>query len=808
MEALSRLFVNPAMLLGALAIAAPIIIFLLTRFRHRTVDWAAVVFLQRAMRRQQRRLRVENLLLLLLRCLLLILFAAALARPRMVGEVLTNQEDAARNVVLLVDTSYSTGYQAGSDDDETVYARALRSAKDIVAGLRPGDRINVVPFDETARPLYAKPRQLNERVRQEVLQDLDDAPEIQRSERGTDFAAAIHALPRVLRLFDFDASGRPPPEGAPPGEKTVFVLTDAQRTGFLDASGQPLDRTLSGAVEEVKRLAGHLVLLDCGPQERERKNASVVRLGTREAVVGQDLPCHVEATLKNWSAVPIDNLVVRYFVDRPHVGDQEQQPQKTITVNLGPGEELTCEPLRYVFTEAGLHHVRVVVESDALVLDNERALVVDVREQVKVLLVDGEPSRERWESETDFISEVLALSEHPDLSERGLLRPEVVDEASLTSRDLAEYDAVFVSNVVAPSDESAAALERYARGGGSVIFTLGALVDAEAYNDVLWRDGLGPLPCRLIEPRGGTRAEAATDEDAPAWVMTLGEAEGHPVALFGEEEMLGWLRSPTIFGFYEVELPARRAEGADELPRATVPLQVIAKPADDAPDQVRPGDGGALARPLLVERSFGRGRVVAWLSTVDYAWNNCVLYDGFYLPFWRELVLHLANRTRPPVNLALGGRYERTLSASEYAADVTVATPDDRREGVALERVAGRDMYRLTYPGDDERGGLQHSGLYSVSRSGLAGGGEARTDYFSVGLDTDEGDLARFSADEMEQALGLSVQAIKPEGAREALQSEGSVGGSHEYWRQAMAAVIALLVLESLLAALFGRRRR
>ena len=78
-------FVNPFLMLGGLAIAAPIAIFLLSRFRYRTVEWAALEFLLRAIKRQQRRLRLENLILLIIRCLILIAFAVALARPRAVS---------------------------------------------------------------------------------------------------------------------------------------------------------------------------------------------------------------------------------------------------------------------------------------------------------------------------------------------------------------------------------------------------------------------------------------------------------------------------------------------------------------------------------------------------------------------------------------------------------------------------------------------------------------------------------------------------------------------------------------------------
>ena len=73
-------FLNPWLLAGIAAIAAPIVIHMMMR-RVRRMKWAAMRFLQVAVQRQERKLRIEDRLLLLLRCLLLILLALALARP-------------------------------------------------------------------------------------------------------------------------------------------------------------------------------------------------------------------------------------------------------------------------------------------------------------------------------------------------------------------------------------------------------------------------------------------------------------------------------------------------------------------------------------------------------------------------------------------------------------------------------------------------------------------------------------------------------------------------------------------------------
>src|SRR3954465_11624746 len=75
-------FATPMFALAGLALAAiPIIIHFLNRRRFKTVPWAAMEFLLRAMRKNRRRLRFEQWILLATRCAVIMLAALALARP-------------------------------------------------------------------------------------------------------------------------------------------------------------------------------------------------------------------------------------------------------------------------------------------------------------------------------------------------------------------------------------------------------------------------------------------------------------------------------------------------------------------------------------------------------------------------------------------------------------------------------------------------------------------------------------------------------------------------------------------------------
>src|SRR5919202_290064 len=66
---------------GLAAVSIPIIIHILNRRRFKTVTWAAMDFLLRAMKKNRRRLRFEQWVLLATRCLLVFLLGMALARP-------------------------------------------------------------------------------------------------------------------------------------------------------------------------------------------------------------------------------------------------------------------------------------------------------------------------------------------------------------------------------------------------------------------------------------------------------------------------------------------------------------------------------------------------------------------------------------------------------------------------------------------------------------------------------------------------------------------------------------------------------
>src|SRR5205823_7835748 len=96
-------------------------------------------------------------------------------------------------------------------------------------------------------------------------------------------------------------------------------------------------------------------------------------------------------------------------------------------------------------------------------------------------------------------------------------------ELGATSRPSAPGSATTTgpAGVSAETNDRVAALENFVRSGGGLVFFLGDQVNAEVYNDRLYRNGQGLLPLRLSDVKG--------DDTRQKWVGLNVEATNHPV---------------------------------------------------------------------------------------------------------------------------------------------------------------------------------------------------------------------------------------------------------------------------------------
>jgi len=133
-------FASPGLAVAAgAAVAVPIAIHLLLRRRRLPVEWAAKELLREAIRRVERRRRLERLLLLAVRCLVVACAGLAIAAP-FVGEASSGGR-ASRSLVVVVDDSCASNERLAGG---TAFERSVAAARAAIESLGASDRVALV----------------------------------------------------------------------------------------------------------------------------------------------------------------------------------------------------------------------------------------------------------------------------------------------------------------------------------------------------------------------------------------------------------------------------------------------------------------------------------------------------------------------------------------------------------------------------------------------------------------------------------------------------------------------------------------
>src|SRR5574338_1558778 len=138
-------FLAPAFLAGLAALAIPVLLHLVNRERKEVVEFPSLMFLQRIPYKSVRRQKLRHILLLALRCLAIAIVVFAFARPFFSRQARAAVAvGGAREVVVLVDRSYSMGYGDRWD-------RAHAAVRRVAGGLGASDRATIVLFAHDAQ---------------------------------------------------------------------------------------------------------------------------------------------------------------------------------------------------------------------------------------------------------------------------------------------------------------------------------------------------------------------------------------------------------------------------------------------------------------------------------------------------------------------------------------------------------------------------------------------------------------------------------------------------------------------------------
>ncbi len=717
-------FANPALLAGLAAASIPIVIHLLNRRKFREMPWAAMQFLMAAIRKNQRRVRIEQWLLLAVRTLLLMLIAAAMAKPFLesFGNVIAGRRT---HRVLILDSSLSMGYTAG---DKSRFDQAKEVATRLVKDSRQGDAVSVIMMGEPPRVVIADPTQNLTEVQKEIA-------ELTMTHGGTDLQATFEAIDRVL-----DVSSIP--------QKEVIFLTDLQKTSWRRPAGTGKEKAgLDGILAKIEARRPRSVIIDLGKSGSE--NRAVTDLKIDDPVVTAGSTPLVTGVIHNFGPSKADGVIVRLIMDGRVNSEQ--------SVDLPVDRDVPII-FNQPFTTAGDHVVELSMDHDALPLDDDRWLVVPVRELLNVLLVDGHYRPEPFQAETDYLAQALAPTEGSP-GQPGMIKSEVVSESQLKSSNLRLFDVVALCNVDQFSEGEVALLEDYLKQGGGLIIFGGDQVIFDNYNRLLYADGKGLLPAAL----GPTMGDAAS-KTAAFHFNPLGYRNPLVAEFRGESDpVTAGLTQTSIWQYHKLIKLDSKAQVA------------IAFDNND---------------PAIIEAPKWRGKVILVATSADAGWNTWPLHNS-YPPVMQQMILQAAAGRLAERNIRVGQPYDQSFEAAGDSAVATVTKPKGQPVSVRLKGAGGTSELHFDQ--------TDLSGKYQVQ----IGPPITQEITFAADPDPDESDLTKIDRSELEATLPGWSFDLRTNGS-ELSQSASAVGHRGELHRQLLYAALVLLLLETFLAWKFG----
>lgn len=416
-------FLAPLFFLALAGLAIPVLLHLTQREKKQIIRFPSLMFVRRIPYQSVRRRKIHNWLLLAVRLTALALIIAAFARPFVDREGFAAAGTAAREVVVLLDASYSMGV-----GDR--WARAQAAARQVVAGLTASDRGSVVLFASGAE---IQIRSTAERSRLEAAIDAA-AP----GAFATRFAPAIKVAGSILA------------ESTLP-EREVVLISDFQRGGWLGAEGAELPE---GARLTPVPVQGPL----------DRPNLSVTGVTIARSMFSDQQRVVVTAGVANRTELPVAAGTVALEVAGLPIAT------RPLTIEPGGSASVAFEP----FTLSARNTRGTVrLAEDALGTDNTFNFVLSPAEPVRVTVVDRGNAAAGL-----YLSNVLSIGDSPGFQV-------VSRRADAVSDDDLRRSAVVILNDAEVTAVLGRRLARFVEQGGGLFVATGSRATWPADVDLL-----------------------------------------------------------------------------------------------------------------------------------------------------------------------------------------------------------------------------------------------------------------------------------------------------------------------------------
>ena len=703
-------------------IALPLLIHLINLLRHKTVKWAAMEFLLKSDKQNRNWVRLKQMMLLLSRIAILLLallmFAQVGCGENRIAGLLGGSTT---HHYVVFDDSFS---MSASDSTDSVFDRARSTLSMIAARAsnRPNQLITILRASSfrnqnevgSVGPTGWPPEgaafigqaadfnsvlvddQIGERIKSVKSR-------LAVSNLASGLTSAVDSVAALISERKNENA-------------IVYVLSDFREKDWRN----PQD--IRSALETIERAGAGIELIRCEVDAGDNLAITELRPAGNVRVAGT--PMMMMVRVKNCGSRIAEKIQLKInsiaFAD---VGSRNRREpnwklEELPTVffsEIPPGQSAT-RLFPVFFATPGQHVVFADLPVDAIAVDNRRWSSMKFRSAAKVLVIDDEQQQSRFLSLALNPNRMTGIQ--PETRSREFLR-------NNSPSQLADYDVIFLLDVDRLDEAASENLEAFVSSGGGLGIFLGPKTDLNFYNQRLFNDGAGLLPISL----GKINEVPEQLEDPIADIAP----ESHPIfaPLMRDRNSL-----LSLVQIEKLVLP-----GVDWFTEVGTSARVLAT--------VR----GKTQWPLIIEKTFGDGRVILVTTTAGPIWNNWSR-NATFPPTLLLLEDYLAQENYRYDDRLAGQTIPVEIPASEYLAKAVFERRLDNQmsrlsqpplENEILLRPASLDPQQLVgvvgrYRPTMMSGATDEPGIYDLTLTKV--NSAAETTRLSINVDGSESEMA------------------------------------------------------------------
>ena len=672
--------------------------------------------LQEVIRQRKRKFNIEQWLLLAVRIAIPIVLAICLARP--VLTALRSFGLGKTSLVMMLDDSFSMrAPSAGGSPAE----RARVDVGHMLEAQPKGSDAQIVLAGGNARRLLDQSTSTLDVIPKQLAETPNQAGPVKINDALQTAAASLSK--------------------ASSGSRELAIVSDFQASDWQSAAdGAALPALEALLKQEPKpqvtfyRLASDLT-----------ENLSIASADLSALVVAQEQPIGLRVRIQNHGKRPWQDVAVHLEADGARL--------RTSRVSLPPEGEAVIG-FTHAFDKVGDHSLAVRLEGDSFPDDNAFYSVVQVRNQLNVLLVDGDSSTGPLEGAADFLELALTPYKSASASLKDLIRTTKVDAKRLRETDYKGMEVIVLADVDRLQGSRLTELDKFVKAGGGLIVFAGPHCDLDWYNRDFFRKGEGLLPAGI---KGLQRAASAS---MPARIQQ--QRLTHPATVYFNDARGGRLQDAEFQSWLEFD------QAGDTSAKPILQL-----------------DRGT---PLFIEKARERGRVVFAATTADAEWSNLPL-QPFFVPLMQRLVTYLATQSTISAWDQVGAPLRIVFPKERVGVEYTLRDPTGQTQTIKVKADGDKSLL--------ETKAISVPGIYKLTQG-------SDTRLLAYNLDPAESNLKPLPADKVRQLASRHdaafVESFEGWQKLDRTRRHGS-----ELWQPFLIALLALLFLEVMLQQRIAR---